>query len=60
MSGKTKLTKEEANLSAAVMLAIELDSNFKLYSYRIIGADQFIEKTKELIQFYKSNTKAHQ
>lgn len=44
-------------LSAAIMHAIEMESNFKLYTYRIISQDQYITRTKELIQFFDQTLK---
>jgi hypothetical protein len=57
---KTELkTKEQeiANgkeLSSAVHFACEIESNFKLYSYRIIDTENFIQRTNELIRFLES------
>lgn len=43
--------------SAAIMHAIEIESNFKLYSYRVISHEQFIARTKELIQFFNQSVR---
>lgn len=43
--------------SAAIMHAIEIDSNFKLYAHRIISHEQFITRTQELIQFFNQTVK---
>lgn len=37
-------------LSAHIGAAIEMESNFKLYSYRIIDPETFIERNKFLLQ----------
>ena len=44
-----KSTKEtEKILTDSIMLCVELDSIFKLYSYRIISPDQFMARVKDL------------
>lgn len=60
MTTETKtpeLTQNEKEQSAAIMHAVNMDSNFKLYSYRIIDHATFISRTKELIALFKSNCK---
>lgn len=48
----TNKVNNEKLLSAAIMLAIDLDSTFKMYSYRCISAEQYTERVKELTQFF--------
>lgn len=43
--------------SAAIWLSIDIEANFKLYSYRIISHDQFIARTNELVKLYQKATK---
>ena len=52
MKPKTKKDeiKEDKTLSNCILHAIEIESNFKLYSYRIIPPAQFIARTKELLK----------
>lgn len=45
-------TKEERRLQAAVLLSVDIESNFKLYSYRVISADNFLTRAKELSDFF--------
>lgn len=55
---KPQIQQEDKNRSAAIMLAIEISSNFKLYSYRIISHIDFTNRTIELLQvFDQSYTK---
>lgn len=46
--------KSDHQLSVAIMHAIEIESNFKLYTYRIISPEQYVTRTKELIQFFNN------
>lgn len=61
MSQKTnkipQLTQEEKDKASSIMLSVEIESNFKLYSYRIITHQQFTARVNELIQHYQNNTK---
>lgn len=41
-------------LSAGILLAVELDSNFKLFSYRCIEPENYIERIDQLISIYKN------
>jgi len=50
-----ELKKEEKILTAGILLCIELDSNFKLYSYRCIDKTNFLDRTNALIKIYKDN-----
>jgi hypothetical protein len=49
--------KQMAKLSAAIGVAVEMESNFKLFSYRIIDQDTYISKVEDLIQFYQKKNK---
>lgn len=40
-------------LSAGILLAVELESNFKLYSYRCIEPENFLERIEHLIKIYQ-------
>lgn len=61
-NGQPRITKKDVQLSSSIMHSIEIDSAFRLYSHHIISPEQFIERTKELIDLYNSNlrTKATQ
>lgn len=48
---KKKKEEFDKNLSTAIGVSIEFESNFKLYSYRIISHEVFMEKCKELAEF---------
>lgn len=54
MATEPKTKKEEIKLdqikATAIMNAIENDSNFKLYSYRIITDEAFIKRQIDLAQ----------
>lgn len=54
MSTKTnktaKMTPQESKLSASIMHAVEIESSFKLYSYRIITPEQYVNRIQELNQ----------
>ena len=54
---KQKQDKQMAKLSAAIGVAVEMESNFKLFSYRIIDQDTYISKVEDLIQFYQKKNK---
>lgn len=55
----TKSTKqEEKQRSAAIMLAIEIDSAFKLYSFRIIDHETYVQQVTDLTKFYHHTIKA--
>lgn len=51
---KTKLqeTAENNILSAAIGNAIDTASNFQLYSYRVVDATMFVDRTNELTERY--------
>lgn len=49
-------TALNAELQAAIMLAVDLESTFKLYSYRCLSPESFIERTKHLVDLYTSDT----
>lgn len=50
---KQKQDKQMAKLSAAIGVAVEMESNFKLFSYRIIDQETYISKVDELVEFYQ-------
>ncbi len=52
-------TKEQQDtqgkqLSAGILLAVELESNFKLYSYRCIEPENYLERIDQLIKIYNA------
>ena len=51
---KDKMERRDSNLSAGIMLAVELDSAFKLYSFRVIDRNVFISKLNELVDYYQT------
>lgn len=53
-----KLTKKDKERSDAIMHAIEIASNFQLYSYHVVSPEQFVNRTKELIQFFHQSKKS--
>lgn len=52
---KKKLDDEQKQLSKAIAISVEIESNFKLLSYRIIDQKVFVSKIDELIEFYKKS-----
>lgn len=49
-----KTTKQqEQERSAAIMLAVEMESTFKMYAYHILSHEQFFERVKELNEVFK-------
>ncbi len=57
MSKTIKLTTEESFRASSIMHAIEIASNFQLYSYHIISHEVFVKRTIELTQLFAVNTK---
>ena len=59
MSTKSELKTEkeikndDRKLSAGILLAVELESNFKLFSYRCIDKQNFLDRIDGLIEIYK-------
>lgn len=47
----------QKKLSTNIMLALEVKQAFEMYSYRIIGPDDFIERIKDLTEFHTSQNK---
>ncbi len=41
-------------LSAGILLAVELESNFKLYSYRCIEPENYLQRIDQLIKVYNA------
>lgn len=55
ISDDKKIQEQKNNkLSKAIAISVEMESNFKLFSYRIIDQEVFISKIDELLNFYKS------
>lgn len=54
---KQKQEQQLAKLSAAIGVAVEMESNFKLFSYRIIDQETYISKVDELVEFYQKKNK---
>ncbi len=48
----TTRTKDEATTTANLMLCIETDQLFKMYSYRIIDHKNFASRMKEVLKVY--------
>ncbi len=53
---KHNLTPTEKTLSASIMLAVDLDSSFKLYSFRVITPDQYNERVTTLVNNFIDNS----
>lgn len=51
---KKQQDQKNAKLSKGIAISVEIESNFKLFSYRIIDQEVFVSKIDELINFYKS------
>lgn len=54
MSTPVQLESEKRR-GSAIMLAVEIDSTFKLYSYHILDHEQYISRINELVDFYRYN-----
>lgn len=52
-------TKEDIIRGASIMLAIEISSSFKLYSYHIIDHSEYQNRIKELVDFYLHQIKEY-
>jgi hypothetical protein len=48
-----ELQKDGKKLTAGILLAVELESNFKLFSYRCIDKENFLDRIDGLISIYK-------
>lgn len=46
-------TEKQKQLGACIMAALDMENNFKLYSYRIITAEQFQERQFEIANSLK-------
>lgn len=57
MQTEKQIAKQNAERSASIMLAINLDSAFKLYSFRIIDHTEYVLRTKELVKQFNQNVK---
>jgi len=51
---KKALDEKNRKLSKGIALSVEVESNFKLLSYRIIDQEVFLSKIDEIVEFYKS------
>ena len=49
--------EQEVQLRNAIMLAVDLESSFKLYSYRCISAEVFTSRVNELVNFFTHDNK---
>ena len=49
--------KQDKQLAAAILLSVDIESNFKLYSYRVIDQEQFLQKQKDLVNFFNKAMK---
>jgi hypothetical protein len=49
---KKKQDEKNRKLSKGIALSVEIESNFKLLSYRIIEQEIFLSKIDELVEFY--------
>jgi hypothetical protein len=51
---KTLASDQDQNekLSKAIMLSVDLESNFRLYSYRCISPQDFINRINMLVELY--------
>ncbi len=54
---KKKQNEKQTQISGAIGLSVEMESNFKLFSYRIIDQEVFISRIDELVQFYLNKVK---
>lgn len=43
----------DQELRAAIMMACEIETNFKLYSYRCISPEEFIQRNKDLVATFQ-------
>lgn len=50
----TSKEAQEAQLSAAILLAVDMESAFKLFSYRIIDQQAYFERVDTLISLYQA------
>lgn len=48
--------KQNQEKNASIMLALELEQAFKMMSYRIIPTDNYVERCKEIVQYYIQQT----
>lgn len=54
---QVKAEKQERNakLGKCIAIALEIEMNFKMYSYRIISPEVFMGKTQELFEYLKQD-----
>lgn len=48
---------EQDALGKAINTALEMEMAFKLYSFRVIGHDQFMARVQDLCDFMHDNSK---
>lgn len=56
-TSQDEITNKEvlnANVSCAILASLDLEMNFKLYSYRVITPEQFLDRAKMVL--YNFNT----
>jgi len=53
MKTKKQEVQQGKQLSAGILLAVEMESNFKLYSYRCIEPENYLERIDNLIKIYR-------
>lgn len=46
--------EKQKKLNAALLVTLDLEQNFKLFSYRLITAEQFIAKFDEVVMQYNT------
>lgn len=49
------LNKRDQHLAAGLMLAVHVESAFRLYAYKINDSQVFLDELDRLIQFYMKN-----
>ncbi len=57
VNDKQEENLRKTKLSSSIMLAVQLDSAFKLYSFHIINPEDYIGRIDELVEQYKSQIK---
>lgn len=45
--------QKDEELSRAIIVSLDIEQNFKLYSYRIIDRDTFVSRLTNLLEFLK-------
>lgn len=47
-------TIDQLKLGQAILLSVGMDSAFRLYSYRVLSPEAFLEQVDNLVKEYKS------